>query len=100
MEKDEDKWVFLDKLFVPSEKLVLADSGEVFGGSEELEHQVPKRPQEELEDKKKQQPVARFSPECIGVDCKLSRWILVYGRKQGDRLVELRILLDPLLDSF
>lgn|SRR4051812_30671646 len=96
-----DKWVFLDKLFCPSEKLVIADSNEVFGGSEELEQVVPKRPLEDLEEDKTKKAVARVSAECLALSLP-DRYILIYGRKrqQDGQLVELRILLDPLLDDF
>lgn len=111
---DQGKWVFVDKVHCPSSKVVIADAKEVFGGSEELTRGISpplearKRPWEEFEEKAKY-PVAQVSPECLSIrhnsfnsntNDSANNHVLVYGRVHRGQLIELRILLDPLLDEF
>lgn len=108
----KEEWFFIDKVKCPSDCLVIADAKEVFGSSEDLGQLHSKRTWEEYEEamtKHTHALIGRIATDCLLVNrldphhpivLDHMDHVLIYGRKNNTRLVELRILLDPLLDEF
>lgn len=107
---EKEKWLFLYKLNCPSNAVVICDASEVFGGSEDLDEFEPKRTWEDLElafAKLTDPKCAQITPECLAVNrvhevqtlLDQGKYAFVYGRQRNGKFVELRVVLDPFLDS-